>query len=102
MIKGRGLDRFWTDPEVYRCREGNQQLTEKFAAALNKKRGRVKTGARVRSISRHGKQWLLKVVDEEGAALPEIEPVDEPVNKVSFDNKNRIYGTVISQSNADE
>jgi monoamine oxidase len=35
MIKGGGLDRYWTDTELFRCKGGNQQLAEKFAEKLN-------------------------------------------------------------------
>jgi len=39
IVKGGGLEKFWTDTETHRCRGGNHQLAEKLAAAL---------GARVR------------------------------------------------------
>jgi monoamine oxidase len=34
MIKGGGVEKFWTDTEVYRCRHGNQQIALKIAAEL--------------------------------------------------------------------
>ena len=40
MIKGGGLDRYWTDTELFRCKGGNQQLAKKFAGKLNK-HGRI-------------------------------------------------------------
>ena len=53
MVKGGGLDRYWTDTEVYRCVGGNDQLAKKFAAALNReKKGTVVMNARVKSVSR--------------------------------------------------
>ena len=48
MVKGGGLERFWTDSEVYRCRGGNQQLAVKLAQALGP--ARVRTRAIVRAI----------------------------------------------------
>ena len=33
MVKGGGLDRYWTETEVYRCHDGNQRLAEKFREA---------------------------------------------------------------------
>jgi monoamine oxidase len=33
-VKGGGLDGYWEDSEVYRCRGGNQQLAERLAATL--------------------------------------------------------------------
>lgn len=34
MIKGGGLDKFWTDTETHHCHGGNQQLAFKFKASL--------------------------------------------------------------------
>jgi monoamine oxidase len=34
QIKGGGLERYWTDSEVFRCKGGNQQLADKLAGAL--------------------------------------------------------------------
>ena len=34
MIKGHGLEKFWTETEVFRCRGGNQQLATALAAAV--------------------------------------------------------------------
>lgn len=48
MIKGGGLEKYWTDSEVYRCRGGNQQLATKFVAAIGP--AKVLTRTPVRSI----------------------------------------------------
>jgi monoamine oxidase len=48
MIKGGGLEKYWTDSEVYRCRGGNQQLATKLAAAIGT--AKVLTRTPVRSI----------------------------------------------------
>ena len=34
MVKGGGLEKYWTDSEVYRCAGGNQQLATKFVQAI--------------------------------------------------------------------
>ena len=34
MVKGHGLEKYWTDSEVYRCRGGNQQLARKLQEAI--------------------------------------------------------------------
>ncbi len=47
-IKGGGLDKYWTDSEVYRCRGGNQQLAAKLAEAIGA--DRIHLGAPVTSI----------------------------------------------------
>jgi monoamine oxidase len=36
MVKGGGLDRYWTDTELYRCEGGNQKLAHHFQTWLNK------------------------------------------------------------------
>lgn len=46
-VKGGGLDKYWTDSEVYRCNGGNQQLALRFASELGE---RVMTRLSVRSI----------------------------------------------------
>jgi monoamine oxidase len=38
MVKGHGLERYWTDTEIYRCRGGNQQLAQRLAAAVGSER----------------------------------------------------------------
>ena len=34
MVKGGGLDKYWTESEVFRCRGGNQQLATRLAGAI--------------------------------------------------------------------
>jgi len=48
MVKGGGVETYWTDSEVFRCRGGNQQLATKFVAAIGT--GRVLMRTPVRSI----------------------------------------------------
>lgn len=48
MIKGGGLEKYWTESEVYRCKGGNQQLATRLAAAIGA--ARVMTRMPVRSI----------------------------------------------------
>jgi len=49
MIKGHGVDRYWTDTEVYRCIGGNDQLAQRFRDELGD--GVVHTGIKVTAIS---------------------------------------------------
>ncbi len=49
MVKGGGLEQYWSDSEVYRCRGGNQQLARKLAAAI--KPEKLMLGMPVRAIS---------------------------------------------------
>jgi monoamine oxidase len=43
MVKGHGLEKYWTDTEVYRCKGGNQQLATRLAAELGPKRVLLRT-----------------------------------------------------------
>jgi len=70
MVKGGGLDRFWTDTEVYRCDGGNQQLAERFFRCLNRKANTVVLKAPVTSVSRRGKEIWVKVKGRRRAAGP--------------------------------
>ncbi len=38
MVKGGGVEAFWTDSELYRCKGGNQQLAEKLAEGIGRDR----------------------------------------------------------------
>ena len=49
MVKGGGLDKYWTESEVYRCKGGNQQLAQKLAAAIGP--AKVLTRTIVRSVA---------------------------------------------------
>jgi monoamine oxidase len=42
-VKGGGLDKYWTESEVYRCKGGNQQLAEHLADAIGRDRVRLRT-----------------------------------------------------------
>jgi monoamine oxidase len=70
MVKGGGLDRFWTDTEVYRCENGNQQFAERFFGRLNRKAGTVVLKAPVTSVSRRGKEIWVKVKGRRKEAGP--------------------------------
>ncbi len=49
MVKGGGLEKFWTESEVYRCKGGNQQLATKLVGAIGA--ARVMTRMPVSGIS---------------------------------------------------
>jgi monoamine oxidase len=38
MVKGGGLEKYWTESEVYRCKGGNQQLARRLASAIGNER----------------------------------------------------------------
>jgi monoamine oxidase len=43
MVKGGGVEKYWTESEVFRCRGGNQQLAARLAAAVGADRVRTRT-----------------------------------------------------------
>jgi len=43
QVKGGGLERYWTESEVYRCRNGNSRLAAKLAHAIGIQRIRLNT-----------------------------------------------------------
>jgi monoamine oxidase len=49
MVKGGGLEKYWSESEVYRCGGGNQQLARKFVAEIGA--ARVITRMPVRAIA---------------------------------------------------
>jgi monoamine oxidase len=65
MVKGGGLEKYWTDSEVYRCRGGNQQLAHRLAGALGG--GRVRTRTIVRAITLGDRSVRVTLAD--GSAL---------------------------------
>jgi monoamine oxidase len=77
MVKSGGLDRFWTDTEVYRCKGGNQQLAERFFRRLNRGVERVVLRAQVTGIEKRGKEtWAEAEVD---GKHEEIGPFDDVI-----------------------
>src|SRR5918993_987481 len=38
MVKGGGIEAYWTDSELYRCKGGNQQIAEKLADGIGRAR----------------------------------------------------------------
>ena len=43
MVKGGGLEKYWTESEVYRLRGGNQQLARRLASAIGSERVLLRT-----------------------------------------------------------
>jgi monoamine oxidase len=46
MVKGGGLEKYWTDSEVYRCKGGNQQLAFKLLEGVTPARVQLRTPVR--------------------------------------------------------
>jgi len=61
QIKGGGVEKYWTDSEVYRCKGGNQQLAFKLAEAIGK--DRIITGLAVTAIAPKGSNMVVTGAD---------------------------------------
>ncbi len=59
-VKGGGLEKYWTNSEVYRCKGGNQQLAHKLAEPLGK---RITLGLPVTSITQQADRVEIKCKD---------------------------------------
>jgi monoamine oxidase len=59
MVKGHGVERFWTDTEVYRCRGGNQQLARRLLAEVGPARVLLSTPVEAVTVSDRGVSVVL-------------------------------------------
>ena len=59
MWKGGGLEKYWTDSEVFRCRGGNQQLATRFVAAIGAAKVLTRTPVRSVELTDKGARVLL-------------------------------------------
>jgi monoamine oxidase len=58
QVKGGGLERYWTESEVYRAAGGNQQLARHLAEAIGAERIHLRTAVEVAVRSARGAQVL--------------------------------------------
>lgn len=65
VVKGGGLEAYWTDSESYRCAGGNQRLAIKLAAAVGANRLRLETP--VKSIDSTGS--IVKMTTASGDVI---------------------------------
>jgi monoamine oxidase len=61
-IKGGGMDKYWTESEVYRCAQGNQALAEALAKGVGI--DRIRLDLPVSSISDRGDKMLVATADK--------------------------------------
>ncbi|MEO8076087.1 MAG: NAD(P)/FAD-dependent oxidoreductase [Acidobacteriota bacterium] len=52
MVKGGGIEKFWTDSEVFRCQGGNQQLASALVTAIGPARVRLRTTVTAIDVTR--------------------------------------------------
>jgi monoamine oxidase len=85
MVKGGGLEKYWEESEVYRCKGGNQQLAQKLVAAIGSTRVLTRTPVRSIAMTDRGARVSLangKVLEAEHAVLTAPPPV---WNRISID-----------------
>jgi monoamine oxidase len=61
MVKGGGMERYWEDTEVYRCRRGAQALSQAFEDALRGMNVSVEFKTPVNSVDASGKTVKLEI-----------------------------------------
>jgi monoamine oxidase len=73
MVKGGGLDRYWSDSELYRCKSGNQSLAEAFRNALDQPKQRVHCDSPIHAIRpAHGRVSLLNEKSKEICIVDDV------------------------------
>jgi monoamine oxidase len=85
MVKGGGLEKYWSESEVYRCKGGNQQLARKLVAAIGASRVLTRTPVASIAVADRGVRVTLvngKVLEAEHAILTAPPPV---WNKIAID-----------------
>lgn len=61
MVKGGGLEKFWTESEVYRCKGGNQQLAKALAREIGEEH--IQKGRAVTGISLHSEKVVVECAE---------------------------------------
>jgi monoamine oxidase len=85
MVKGHGLEKFWTDSEVYRCRGGNQQLARRLHDAIGQRRVVLSTA--VEAIALRERTVAVKLANGKTLEADDVIVTAPPSvwNKIAFD-----------------
>jgi monoamine oxidase len=85
MVKGGGLEKYWTESEVFRCKGGNQQLATKLAMAIGTTR--VMTRMPVRSVAATDKMARVTLANGKTLEAEHVILTAPPSvwNKIAFD-----------------
>jgi monoamine oxidase len=78
MVKGGGLDKYWSESEVYRCQGGNQQLATKLVQAIGPTKVLTRTIVRAIVVTEKGVRVTLangKVLEGDHVLLTAPPPV---------------------------
>ena len=85
MVKGGGLEKYWSESEVYRCAGGNQQLATKLVAAIGAAKVLTRSIVRTVAVSEKGVRVTLaggKILEGDHVILTAPPPT---WNRIAFD-----------------
>jgi monoamine oxidase len=85
MVKGGGLEKYWSESEVYRCQGGNQQLARKFVDAIGAPKVLTRTIVRAIVVTEKNARVTLasgKVLEGDHVLLTAPPPV---WNRIAID-----------------
>jgi len=85
MVKGGGLEKYWSESEVYRCQGGNQQLATKLVQAIGPTKVLTRTIVRAIAVTDKGVRVTLanaKVLEGDHVLLTAPPPV---WNRIAID-----------------
>jgi monoamine oxidase len=85
MVKGGGLEKYWSESEVYRCSGGNQQLARRFVAGIGAAKVITRMPVRTIAVTDRSARVTLgdgKVLEAEHVLLTAPPSV---WNKIAFD-----------------
>lgn len=85
QVKGGGVEKYWTDSEVYRCKAGNQSLAHKLATAIGA--SRIRLNAPVSSITIRNDKPEVRGADGSVLAVDDVVLTVPPSawNKITFE-----------------
>ncbi|MBU6413505.1 MAG: FAD-dependent oxidoreductase [Planctomycetes bacterium] len=83
-VKGGGLEKYWTESEVYRCKGGNDQLATMLARAIGTEK--IVTGVYVRTVWRTEGRIIVDVSDDRQFECDDVVLATPPTTwgKVNF------------------
>jgi monoamine oxidase len=85
MVKGGGLEKYWDESEVYRCRGGNQQLARRLVDSIGA--ARVITRMPVRAVATSDRDARVSLADGKVLEAEHVLLTAPPIvwNKIAFD-----------------
>jgi monoamine oxidase len=91
MVKGGGLEKYWEDSEVYRCKGGNQSLARKLLAGIGTNRVQLRTPVRRVDLTHRDRVTITLASGQTVEADDVILAVPPSIwNKIGFDPALRV------------